>query len=240
MQIPPEQPDHNHEDEQNDDLVNDVYGPSQNDIDRSWDGYESGGASRRFGGMVWKVTIAVVSIVILASMSIGILGPLLGGNSTSTPAPPQRITADVLRVVDGRTIVVDWGDGEQTVRLIGVETQPFGDPFYDFAQQVTDSWISGKEVVLESDQREGDDQGRQMRYVFFDNVMINAALILNGLAKASTEHPNTRYDGYLADLERQARESGAGIWDTSLDGDLGSVDSQTSIIISTELNTATS
>jgi hypothetical protein len=36
---------------------------------------------------------------------------------------------------------------------------------------------------------------------------------LNGLGTSDTEHPNVRYDGYLTDMERQARDSGAGIWD---------------------------
>ena len=59
-----------------------------------------------------------------------------------------------------------------------------------------------------------------LRYVYFDNVMINAALILNGLGKSETEPPNIRYNGYLADIERQAREAGAGIWDPAY-GDPG-------------------
>jgi endonuclease YncB( thermonuclease family) len=214
MQIPPDQSEEQPNEPSTEDLVNKVYGPSQTDIDRSWDGYESDGSSRKLGGMVWKATIVIVSVVILASLSIGILGPLFGGgNNTSQPAPPERISAEVLRVIDGRTIVVDAGDGEMTVRLIGIETKPFGDPFHDYAQQVTESWIDGKAVILETDQRDGDDQGRFMRYVFLETVMINAALILNGLGTSDTEHPNVRYDGYLTDMERQARDSGAGIWD---------------------------
>ena len=57
-----------------------------------------------------------------------------------------------------------------------------------------------------------------LRYVYFDDVMINAALILNGLGKIETEPPNVRYDGYLTDIERQAREAEAGIWDPTYDG----------------------
>ena len=209
-----------------DDLVNDVYGPSQRDIDRSWDGYETGGSSRKLRGAVWKVLIAVVALVVLASMSVGILGPLFGGSSNSSqPAPPERISVEVLRVIDGRTIVVDDGNSEQIVRLIGIEIKPFGDPFHDFAQQVTESWIDGKIVLLEDDERDSDDQGRLMRYVFLDNVMINAALILNGLGASDTERPNIRYDGYLVDMERQARESGAGIWDERFQDDGDTADS---------------
>jgi micrococcal nuclease len=230
MQSPPDQPEEQRDESSADDLGNNVFGPSQSDIDRSWEGYESDGSTQKLGGMIWKVTIAVVSIIILASMSIGILGPLLGGDGrNSSPAPPARLSAEVLRVIDGRTIVVDAGGGEMTVRLIGIETKPFGDPFYDFAQQVTESWIDGKTVLLEADQRDGDDQGRLMRYVFLDSIMVNAALILNGLGISETEHPNVRYDGYLADMERQARESATGIWDVRFQGDIGSDDSDARI-----------
>jgi micrococcal nuclease len=232
MQRPPDHPENEQPEPNPDDVENKVFGPSQRDIDRSWDGYESGQTSQRMGGLVWKVTIAIVSLVILASFSIGIVGPLLGGSGSSSSAATERVAAEVLRVIDGRTIVVDWGEGEQTVRLIGVESPPFGNPFHDFAQEVTQSWIGGKEVLLEADQQQLDEQGRLMRYVFFDQVMINAALILNGLGSSETERPNTRYDAYLNDMERQARDSEVGIWDPTFGGDVDSEpadDPQTSI-----------
>jgi endonuclease YncB( thermonuclease family) len=229
MQRPPEYPENNQPpDEQDDDLVDKIYGPSQSDIDRSWDGYETGqgGSGRSLRGVVWKVAIVVVSLVILASMSLGILGPLLGGSSSPQQvAAPVRVDAMVLRVIDGITIVIDSGDGEQTVRFIGIESPPFGNPFYGFTQEVTASWIDGKGITLEADQVDRDEQGRLMRYVFLDNIMINAALLLNGLGTAETEHPNTRYDRYLADMERQARESEVGIWDPTFIGGADSADS---------------
>jgi len=113
--------------------------------------------------------------------------------------------------------------------MIGVELTPFGDPFYDFTQEVTQSWIDGKEVLLEADQRDGDEQGRSMRYVYLGDVMINAALILNGLARVETENPNVRYDGYLAEMERQARESGVGIWDSANGSETEANDPQAAI-----------
>jgi len=215
MQIPPQQPEDDQPEHAHDDLVNKVYGPSQSDIDRSWEGYNTGGSGQQIGGYVWKVTIAIVSLVILVSMTLGIVGPLVGGSGSPQVEIPDRVSAEVLRVIDGRTIVVDAGDGERTVRFIGVAAQPFGNPFYSFGQEVTQSWIDGKQVLLEADQQDADEQGRLMRYVFLDEVMINAALILNGLTEQETQPPNLRYDAYLSAMESQARESGVGIWDAS-------------------------
>ena len=76
MQRPPEYPDSERpEATEDDDLVDKVYGPSQHDIDRSWDGYEADEkrSGRTLGGLLWKAAIVVISLVILASMSIGIV-----------------------------------------------------------------------------------------------------------------------------------------------------------------------
>ncbi len=201
-----------------DDLINKVYGPSQSDMDRSWEGYESGESSqeRGSGRSIWKYVVVGVSLLILASLSLGLIGPVFNRVRTVEPARqvlPERVAASVLRVIDARTIVVRTGGAEQTVRLIGLESPAFGDPLYDFARQVSQSWIEGHDVLLEADERDVDEQGRLLRYVFFEDVLINAALIVNGLGRLETEPPNTRYNGFLADMERQARESGVGIWD---------------------------
>ena len=201
-------------------LIDDVHGPSQRDIDRSWDGYESDqGREGIYGGsIVWKTVIVMVSLVILGSMALGIIGPLLGGSQQERSLEPERVAANVLRVIDGRTIIIDDGQGEQTVRLIGIKALDFRDPFFDFSREVVQSWIEGKSVMLESDQLELDSQGRLLRYVFFENIMINAALMLNGLATIETELPNVRYDNYLKQMQLQARESEVGIWDPAYGG----------------------
>ena len=201
-------------------LTDDVHGPSQRDIDRSWDGYESDqGREGIYGGsIVWKTVIVMVSLVILGSMALGIIGPLLGGSQQERSLEPERVAANVLRVIDGRTIIIDDGQGEQTVRLIGIKALDFRDPFFDFSREVVQSWIEGKSVMLESDQLERDSQGRLLRYVFFENIMINAALMLNGLATIETELPNVRYDNYLKQMQLQARESEVGIWDPAYGG----------------------
>ena len=195
MQNPPD----DNKDNEPENTTDDVRGPSQRDIDRSWDGYESEqGREGTYGGsIVWKTVIVMVSLVILASMALGIIGPLFGGSQQERSLEPERVAANVLRVIDARTIIIDGGQGEQTVRLIGIKALDFRDPFFDFSREVVQSWIEGKSVMLESDQLELDSQGRLLRYVFFENIMINAALMLNGLATIETELPNVRFDNYL-------------------------------------------
>ncbi len=216
MQNPPD----DNKDNEPENTTDDVRGPSQRDIDRSWDGYESEqGREGTYGGsIVWKTVIVMVSLVILASMALGIIGPLFGGSQQERSLEPERVAANVLRVIDARTIIIDGGQGEQTVRLIGIKALDFRDPFFDFSREVVQSWIGGKSVMLESDQLEIDSEGRLLRYVFFENIMINAALMLNGLATIETELPNVRYDNYLKQMQLQARESEVGIWDPAYGG----------------------
>ena len=79
-----------------DDLVSKVRGPSQEDMDRSWDGYETGEMQRRpgAGGAIWKYLVVGVSLVILASMALGIAGPLIGRSRIVDPVQrTQPLTA---------------------------------------------------------------------------------------------------------------------------------------------------
>ena len=200
-----------------DDLVNRVYGPSPADMERSWEEPEADAVQGRpsLGGAIWKYLVVGVSLVILVSLAVGTIGPIFGRSRTVDTAQrtqPELVAVSVLRVIDARTIVVRSGAGEQTVRLIGISGPVFGDPWHEIAQRASELWIGGKEVLLESDERDVDGQGRALRYVYFDNVMINAALILNGLGKLETVQPNVTHNGFLAEMERRARESGRGIW----------------------------
>jgi micrococcal nuclease len=204
-------------DEHSDDLADRLYGPSQRDMDHSWEGYETGDPQSRRGPgpSIWKYVVVGVSLLFLAGLALGTVGPLFGRSRIVESVPrnqPELVAASVLRVIDARTIVVRLDGGEQTVRLIGVESPLFGDPWYDYAQLASETWIEGNDVLLESDQRDVDDQGRLLRYVYFDDVMINALLIFNGLGKFESDHPDVRYDSLLADLEQQARAAESGMW----------------------------
>ena len=172
--------------------------------------------------------VGIVSLVILVSMLFGVLGPVFGGNSNDTQDSPELQSATVLRVIDGNTIVVDTERGERTVQMIGVDTPIYGDRFHEFAQEVTQSWIFGAQIALEADVDDKDDQGRLLRYVYLDGVMINAAILLNGLGTAVNDGRNMRYNSYLSGMQRRAQDSGIGIWD---DRELSEVDGvpQTSI-----------
>jgi len=127
----------------------------------------------------------------------------------------------VTRVIDGDTIEVDIGGTIYKVRYIGIDAPELDDERPEFcalAQEATRynrQLVEGKTVRLEKDVSETDQYGRLLRYVYIGDTLVNAELVRQGLAWAIPYPPDTKYQDYLMELERQAREEGIGIWDTS-------------------------
>ncbi len=125
-------------------------------------------------------------------------------------SPPT--TARVIRVIDGDTIVVE---GNYRVRYIGIDTPeayPQVEAFGLEAWQVNRALVEGKVVRLEKDVSEVDKYGRLLRYVYVDNIFVNAELVKQGLAYAQAYPPDTKHQDYLETLEQEARQAGRGMW----------------------------
>jgi micrococcal nuclease len=72
--------------------------------------------------------------------------------------------------------------------------------------------VAGKHVRLEMDARARDRYGRLLAYVWVDGVMVNAELVRRGYAQVMTVPPNVRYQRLFLALQREARQSGRGLW----------------------------
>jgi len=129
---------------------------------------------------------------------------------TGCISPPE--TASVIQVIDGDTIVVE---GNYRVRYIGMDTpeiRPTLEPYGLEAWQANRELVEGKEVRLERDVSETDRHGRLLRYVYVDDVLVNAELVRLGLAEARAYPPDTKYQNHFEELEAAARKAGFGIW----------------------------
>ena len=125
-------------------------------------------------------------------------------------SPPD--TALVIQVIDGDTIVIEGG---YQVRYIGIDTpeiQPKLEAYGIEALQANRQLVEGKIVRLERDVSETDKHGRLLRYVFVDNMFVNAELVRQGMAYAKAYPPDIKYQHYLEKLETEARQAGRGIW----------------------------
>lgn len=124
--------------------------------------------------------------------------------------PPDM--ARVTQVIDGDTIVIANGS---RVRYIGIdcpELHPLPEAWATEAWQANRELVSGKTVRLEQDISPTDRYGRLLRYVYVDDVFVNAELARRGLARARAYPPDTKYQSYLEEKEMEAREAGRGIW----------------------------
>ena len=137
--------------------------------------------------------------------------------SCATPATPATL---VTRVIDGDTIEVNITGTIYKVRYIGIDTPELDDKrpeFCTLAQEATRlnrQLVEGKKIRLEKDVSETDKYGRLLRYVYVDDILVNAELVRQGLAWAKVYEPDTKYQNTLEKAEAKAQEGKIGLWDT--------------------------
>ena len=103
--------------------------------------------------------------------------------------------------------------GNDTVRLIGVDTPERGEPLYAEAAEYARESLEGEQVTLELDIEEEDDYGRLLAYVYrSDGSMFNVALVREGYAQVATFPPNSRYLDRFEAAQEEARRAERGIW----------------------------
>ncbi|OGG41600.1 hypothetical protein A2837_00200 [Candidatus Kaiserbacteria bacterium RIFCSPHIGHO2_01_FULL_46_22] len=144
--------------------------------------------------------------------------------SSGDQALPQESLTDsyeVLKVIDGDTIVVNKNGISETIRMIGVDTPETVHPskavqcFGVEASSQTKSWLVGQSVRLEIDSSQGerDKYGRMLAYVFrADGLFINQELIAKGFAYEYTYNLPYKYQAEFKAAEEKARTDKQGLW----------------------------
>lgn len=139
--------------------------------------------------------------------------------------------ADFVRIVDGDTIVVDRGYGNETVRLIGIDAPEsvHQDPSRNTEEGrrasdfLADRLKNTEFVYLQKDVSETDRYDRLLRYVWLKqpnsekeseirSEMVNAILILNGYAFRHAYPPDTANDEIFQKFMQEAKENHEGLW----------------------------
>lgn len=131
-------------------------------------------------------------------------------------------TARVVRVVDGDTLIVDRGRGNERLRYIGIDAPESVKPDtpVEFmgkeASAANAALVDGATVVLEKDVSETDRFGRLLRYVWLRDgetwLFVDLELVRQGYAQVVTFPPDVRWVDTLRDAQRVARDAGLGLW----------------------------
>lgn len=126
---------------------------------------------------------------------------------------------DVVRVVDGDTLVIDYNGTNEKVRLIGIDTPESVHPneeknteFGDMVSNYSKKMLTGKKVQVELDVEQRDKYGRLLAYLYLDGQMYNKVLLEKGYAKLATYPPNVKYVDEFTKIQKRARENKMGMW----------------------------
>ncbi len=168
----------------------------------------------------------LIGLLILFSSFLVACTPPIPSTQLTTPTTsgsPLEIKSifteyRVTRIIDGDTIEVQKGIYLYTVRYIGIDTPETVHPskpveyFGKEASEKNRELVESKAVRLEKDVSETDKYGRLLRYVWFDDLMVNAELVRLGYAQVVTYPPDVKYQDLFLKLQKEARDAGRGLW----------------------------
>ncbi len=162
--------------------------------------------------------------VAIWALSVAALG--CSPQHTTDPAQPEKDFEDspsyeVVRVVDGDTVVLAMDGKDTKVRLIGVDTPETVHPekpaeaYGREASRFTENLLKGESVCVEYEPGPSklDKYGRLLAYLYRvpDGLFVNLEIVRQGYGHAYTEYPFEHMETFR-DYERRAREAGKGLW----------------------------
>lgn len=133
---------------------------------------------------------------------------------TEAPQRPsgQPELCELVRVVDGDTIVVRWRGAEERVRLLRVDTPERGARGYRESTDFLSNFLTGKRIELEFEEAAParDAMGRLLAYVLADGVNANVEIVRAGWSLFWTKYGRGRYADLLEKAEAEASEGKRG------------------------------
>ena len=163
--------------------------------------------------------VVVVAIVLAAASFAGWwFGSHDPAHSNPTSTTGQRFPALVTETIDGDTVHVRTETGNDTVRLLGINTPETHHPtkglecYGPEASAYTDRVLAGRRVELELDVEHRDKYGRLLAYIYLDGRRFNDRLLELGYARVLVIPPNGVYARPMLQEQLAAKRAGAGLW----------------------------
>lgn len=157
-----------------------------------------------------QMTSKSIRLILIAAIILGIaIGLGIGYPLWHTADAPTMEQALVTRVIDGDTI--ELSDGNR-VRYLGIDTPESGEYYASEATAKNRELVEGNIVELQRGERDCDEYGRLLRYVYVNGTFVNAELVAQGYASAYIFDPDERYSQILVQLEQYAKMKKRGLW----------------------------
>lgn len=122
----------------------------------------------------------------------------------------EKEEAYVTEVIDGDTIKTDIG----TIRLLGINTPERGNYLYEDAKNFL-MQIENHSIEILRDYEDEGKYDRKLRYVYFEDELINIDILEKGLGTAFMTN-DLKYEAKLLRAENFARENEEGLWERSI------------------------
>ncbi|WP_052087795.1 thermonuclease family protein [Paenibacillus wynnii] len=146
---------------------------------------------------------------------------LVGCQLTPQETDPNRTQVQLIRTIDGDTLTVTYNGKQEKVRLLLIDTPEMSDsiygkePYAQEAKSYTAKLIQNAErLELEFDDGpERDKYSRLLAYVYVDGIMLQEALLKQGLARVAYIYPpNVRHVDMFKEIEDKSQDMALGIW----------------------------
>ena len=166
-------------------------------------------------GVSALAVLAVISVAALAAVGAVVRGAFSGDDD---------LRGEVVRVIDGDTLIAEVGGEETTIRLLNIDTpetkhpdQPVQCLGPEAAAFLTERLPAGTEIELEYDQERTDRYDRTLAGVFESGSLINAEIAREGLGVPVLFEPNDRFLPEVEEAFEAAQRDGAGLFAEDVD-----------------------
>jgi micrococcal nuclease len=170
----------------------------------------------------------IISGLVALVLSISGLYIIDQDKETTSTLKTEQIAIELIRTIDGDTIVFNENGAEKKLRLLLIDTpessktktgstQPYGIE----AKEFLTNYLKEKNLSIEYDpsHEKIDDYERVLAYLYADGELVQEAMVEEGLARVGYENGDEIYLGELEEAEQKASAVEVNIW--SIEGYVG-------------------
>jgi len=162
----------------------------------------------------WIIAGILFSILVFKIISDNKKPVIVEESINMTPTAKQEII-ELIKVVDGDTVMVKINGEKKSVRLIGIDTPEKNECYEKEATGKMKELTQNKKIKLEADSSQDNEDiyDRLLRYVYLeDGTLINKKLVEEGFGTEYTYKIAYKFQTEFREAEKMAKEKNIGMW----------------------------